>query len=94
MNREAENLGTEIVMITHYSQTLPRIVSRAQVDGVVRMLGGVEIDKGLPPMPVPWISILYDVPDADLITVDNFSGMRAVGRQVCALGHRRIAFIG
>lgn len=94
MNREAEDSGIEVVMMTHYKRTLPRIVARGQVDGVVRLLGDIEIGEGLPPMPVPWISLLYDVPDVDLVAVDNAAGMQEVGRYVCSKGHRRIAFIG
>ncbi|MDA0323823.1 MAG: LacI family DNA-binding transcriptional regulator [Verrucomicrobia bacterium] len=94
MNREADAIGMEIVMMTHYNASLPRIVARGQVDGVVRLLGDIEFAKGLPAMPMPWVSILYDVPQADLITVDNFTGMRDVGRHICSHGHQRIAFIG
>jgi LacI family transcriptional regulator len=94
MNAEGEALGSEIVMVTHCHSRLPLIASRRQVDGVIRMLGDIEVAKGVSASPVPWVSVLYDVPGIDLVTVDNAAGAREVGRYVCARGHRRLAFIG
>ena len=34
------------------------------------------------------------MPGADLVTVDNRAAARDLGRHLCGLGHRRIAFIG
>jgi len=94
MNDEAESIESEIVMVTRCRKELPLIVSRQQVDGAIRLLGDLEVASGVHRLLVPWVSILYDVPDVDLVTVDNFGGAREVGRHLCKLGHRRIAFIG
>lgn len=94
MTREADATGIEIVMTSHANGAAPRIVARGHVDGVIRLLGDVQLTEGYGALPVPWISVLYDIPEVDLVTVDNFSGMHAVGRYICSHGHRRIAFIG
>lgn len=94
MNDEGEAMGTEIVMVTRCRDRLPLIISRRQVDGAIRLLGDIEVAKGITRPTVPWVSVLYDIPDVDLVTVDNFTGAREVGRHLCSLGHRRFAFIG
>jgi LacI family transcriptional regulator len=94
MNREGTEKGLEVVMMTHFRGDLPLIVSRGQVDGMIRLLGDLDLAKGNTTAPVPWVSVFYDVPDVDLVTVDNFGGARQVGRFLCARGHRRIAYIG
>jgi LacI family transcriptional regulator len=96
MNEAARKADLEVVMVTSSvsGTEFPRVVMRKQVDGVVRLLGDLEVDRGVTPCPVPWVSLLYDVPGIDLVTVDNFVGARAVGRRLFALGHRRVAFIG
>lgn len=94
MNEAARKAGLEVIMVTRSLTKFPRVVMRRQVDGVLRLLGDVEVDVGVEPCPVPWVSLLYDVPGVDLVTVGNFEGMRAVGRHLCGLGHKRIAFIG
>jgi len=81
-------------MVTRLNGVLLRIVLRHQVDGMIRMLGDIELTRGVLPSPVPWVSILYDVPGANLVTVDNRSGGQALGRLLAAQGHRRVAFIG
>jgi LacI family transcriptional regulator len=96
MNEAARKADLEVIMVTGSRSIteFPRIVMRKQVDGVVRLLGDLEVDQGVVPCPVPWVSLLYDVPGVDLVTVDNFAGARAVGHNLFALGHRRVAFIG
>jgi len=94
MNVEGEVIGSEIVMVTRYHDRLPLVVARKQVDGAVRLLGDLEYTQGIIRPGIPWVSLFYDVPDVDMVTVDNFSGAREVGRYVCRQGHRRIAFIG
>jgi len=94
MNAEAARIGSEIVTVTHSAGQLPLIVSRRQVDGTIRLMGDIEVAKGIHRPPVPWISLLYDIPDVDVVAVDNFGGALAVGRWLCALGHRRFAYIG
>jgi LacI family transcriptional regulator len=94
MNREGEVIGSEIVVITRCRRDLPLIVARRQVDGAVRMLSDVDLAKGFARPPVPWVSILFDVPDVDVVATDDFGGAREVGRYLCGKGHQRIAFIG
>lgn len=94
MNAEGEAIGSEIVMVTHCRDRLPLVVTRKQVDGAIRMMGDVEFERGIARPPVPWVSLFYDVPDVDVVTVDNFAGARSVGRLLCAKGHRRIAYVG
>jgi LacI family transcriptional regulator len=94
MNHEGDVIGSEIVMVTRCRSHLPLIVSRQQVDGAIRLLSDVDIDKGVTASPVPWVSLFYDVPDIDVVTVDNLTGAREVGRHLCRQGHKRIAFIG
>jgi LacI family transcriptional regulator len=94
MNREGAALGCEVVMVTRCTGQMPLIVSRRQVDGVLWMPADLDVARGAPAVPVPCVTLLYEIPGADLVTVDNFAGARAVGRRLCALGHRRIAFIG
>jgi len=94
MNQEAHQNNCDVVMVTRLNGALPRIVLRHQVDGMIRMLGDIELARGVLPSPVPWVSILYDVPGADLVTVNNRSGGQALGRLLATHGHRRVAFIG
>ncbi len=94
MNEEAHQTNCEVVILTHINGALPRIVLRHQVDGMIRMLGDLEMARGVLPSPIPWVSILYEVPGADLVTVDNAAGGLTLGRLLAAKGHRRVAFIG
>ncbi len=90
----AAETGVEVIMATHQVGALPLVVSRGQVDGVVRLVGATNIRSGQTACPLPWVSILFDVAGVDSVTIDNFSGARAVGRHLCELGHRRLAYIG
>ena len=94
MNDEGQAMGSEIVMVTRCRHAFPLIVSRQQVDGAIRLFGDVELSRVVDMHPVPWVSVFYEVSGVDLVTVDNFGGARSVGRHLCALGHKRIAFIG
>ncbi|MCG3147953.1 MAG: HTH-type transcriptional regulator DegA [Verrucomicrobiae bacterium] len=94
MNDEGAALGTEIVTCTRCRGKLPLIVARQQVDGVIRLLGDVELTNAGDRPVMPWVSVLYEVPQVDLVTVDNFHGADQVGQHLCRLGHRRIGFIG
>ncbi len=73
---------------------LPRVVTRRQVDGLIWLLSEVAMHAGPVHSPVPWVSILYDVPEADTVLVDNREGGRQLGEHLAALGHRCVAFVG
>jgi DNA-binding LacI/PurR family transcriptional regulator len=90
-----KQLGQEVVFVPDVTPgELPRIVLRRQVDGVVRLPCDADVLRGSAACPVPWVSILFDMPGADLVTVDNRAAARDLGRHLCGLGHRRMAFIG
>lgn len=93
--REASReLGTEILLSGHVLDELPLVVTRGQVDGVIRLPGDDDIAAGRVTCPLPWVSLLYDIPGVDLVGIDNRAGALEVGRHLCSLGHRRIGFIG
>ncbi len=94
MNEEGDKIGSEILMATRCRRSFPLIVMRRQVDGVIKILNDVEITQGITSIPVPWVSLFHDVDGVDLVTVDNFSGAREIGRLLARLGHRRLAYIG
>ena len=94
INQAAENDNYDVVIVTRVNGSLPRVVLRRQVDGVIRMLGDLEIARGILPCPLPWVSVLYDVDKVDLVSVDNLASCREIGRRLGSLGHRHAAFIG
>ncbi|MBI2192484.1 MAG: LacI family DNA-binding transcriptional regulator [Planctomycetes bacterium] len=93
IRQAGRDLGIETVMSGVVSE-LPLVVTRRQVDGVIRMIGDRDLENGPVGCPLPWVSLLYDMPGADLVTIDHVAASREVGRYLCSLGHRRIAFIG
>ncbi|MBI2192931.1 MAG: LacI family DNA-binding transcriptional regulator [Planctomycetes bacterium] len=94
LSTQAAQIACEVVLITHPIGQLPLIVSRGQVDGVVRLLGDLEIASGAVGCPTPWISLFWDIPEADLVTVGQEAAFWKIGRHLAQLGHRRVAFIG
>lgn len=90
----AQEINWEVVLPVRCRQRTPLVVARRQVDGVVRVLRQHEADAGHSELPVPWVSILFAVKGTDSVTVDNAAGAAAVGRHLCTLGHRRVAFVG
>lgn len=89
----AKSADTEIIVAPHVESELPRVVLRRQVDGVIWLLSDINILKGAH-CPVPWVSLLFDVPGADVVAIDNTSAAQAIGRHLAGLGHRQVAFIG
>ena len=90
----AAQFGSEVIVAPRMEEDYPRVVRRKQVDGVVHLLSDGVLEKGIPDCPVPWVSILFDVSGADVVTVDNRAAMRDLGCHLARLGHRRFAFIG
>lgn len=90
----ARATGWEVVLPVCSLQDTPLVVARRQVDGVVRLLTQHRADQGNLELPLPWVSVLFDVKGADVVTVDNVEAGLKIGRHLCAQGHRRIAFIG
>lgn len=87
--------GNEVVFLAPMTcDKLPLIVARQQVDGVIWMLGDIAVQEGRASCPLPWVSIFFDVPPADLVTVDQSSGGRVLGEHLGALGHRTVAYVG
>lgn len=91
---QGRELGLEVLIVTQEGEDVPLIARRRQVDGIVRVLGDLQVLGGRTACPVPWVSVLYDVPGIDAVTVSNYQGAFAVGRHVAEQGHRRVAFIG
>ncbi len=94
VGEQAREFKWEVVIPIVTRLAIPLVVARKQVDGAVRMLHQEEADSGHIALPVPWVSVLFDVPNVDVVTVDNQAGARLVGRHLADLGHRQIAFIG
>jgi len=90
----AEELGVETVLTGRVNGDLPLLVHRGQVDGLVCLLNDIQVSKGHEPVPVPCVSILYHLPGADVVAIDNVAGAREVGRFICEQGHKTMAFIG
>jgi LacI family repressor for deo operon, udp, cdd, tsx, nupC, and nupG len=90
----AAQFGSEVIVAPRMEEDYPRVVRRKQVDGVVHLLSDSVLQDGISDCPVPWVSILFDVSGADVVTVDNRAAMRDLGRHLARLGHRRFAFIG
>jgi len=87
-------LGYDFLVCNYYERFLPRVVMRGHVDGALRLLLESDMVNGYPECPVPWVSLLHDIPGHDAVLVDNRAAGRAVGAHLYALGHRHIAFIG
>jgi len=90
----AAQFGSEVIVAPRMEEEYPRVVRRKQVDGVVHLLSDSVLQDGIPDCPVPWVSILFEVSGADVVTVNNRAAMRDLGRHLARLGHRRFAFIG
>lgn len=89
----ASDRDMETILAGHYQPDWPLVVQRGQVDGVICLLGDIDIEKQPGSPGVPCVSLFYDLPGADLVTADNAGGMREVARHLCELGHRRIAYM-
>jgi DNA-binding LacI/PurR family transcriptional regulator len=72
----------------------PLAVTRQEVDGVIMPLGNEFTRHPLFPAPVPAVFIFNGPAGADVVTVANFDACLAVGQNLAALGHRRVAYIG
>jgi LacI family transcriptional regulator len=94
ISERARALNWEVLLPLTIRHEIPLIVARKQVDGVLRLLGQEEADAGPPALPLPWVSIFFDVPGVDVVTVDHMEGARMLGRHLLAQGHRNLAFIG
>lgn len=90
----AAQFGSEVIVAPRMEEEYPRVVRRKQVDGVVHLLSDSVLQNEIPDCPVPWVSILFDVSGADVVTVNNRAAMRDLGRHLARQGHRRFAFIG
>lgn len=90
----AAEIGSEVIVAPRMERQFPRVVRRGQVDGVVHLPSDNLLDSGIPPCPVPWVSILFDVPGHDVVPVDIDDSMRQIARHLARFGHRRFAFIG
>lgn len=91
---DALKSGNEVIIAPRMGTEFPRVVRRKQVDGIVRMLGEAALRCADVPCPVPWVSILYDVPGPDVVSIDHCAATRDLGRHLGRLGHRRFAFLG
>lgn len=90
----ARAAGNEVIVAPHVQSVLPRVVLRRQVDGVIWLLGDENLLHGMTECPVPWVSLLFDVPNADVVAIDAAAAARAIGQHLTALGHRQVAFVG
>ncbi|OPZ24892.1 MAG: HTH-type transcriptional regulator DegA [Lentisphaerae bacterium ADurb.BinA184] len=86
--------GYELVIAPNARGALPRVVLRRQVDGVVWLISQMDVQAGRTSCPVPWVGLLYDVPETDVVLVDNAGGAKALGRHLAELGHRRVGYVG
>lgn len=92
--QRANELAWDVVLPFTHNRRTPLVVARKQVDGVIRLLSQDTIASGKTDLPVPWVSMLFDVKGADVVTVDNTAGAEMVGRHLCGLGHRKVAYVG
>jgi len=95
--RGAGETGHEIITSVHAYGTLPQVVLRGQVDGLIRMLSQCDYVRRIPPLPrspVPTVSILYPAPGADVVGVDHFGSARALGLYLGGMGHSIAACVG
>ena len=86
--------GSEVIVVPRMERQFPRVVRRGQVDGVVHLPSDNLLDSGIPPCPVPWVSILFDIPGHDAVLVDIEDSMWQIAGHLARFGHRRFAFIG
>lgn len=92
----ARELACEIVVSLHSKNSLPQVVARRQVDGLVRLMNQSDYQAGGQPSaaPVPTVSVLYPVPGADVVSVDHFGSARALGLYLGALRPGLAAYVG
>ncbi len=91
----AQAMDNEIVMVPRVGKTLPRVVLRRQVDGVIWLLSDENILRGGHiACPVPWVSVLFEIPGTDVVKIDNVGSARSIGSHLASLGHRKVAFVG
>lgn len=94
ITQRAREINWEVVLPLSTRHEIPLIVARKQVDGVLRLLGQQEADAGPAALPTPWVSIFFDVPGVDVVTVDHTEAGRLLGRLLLEMGHRKLAFMG
>lgn len=95
IERGADEAGSDLLIAPRaFPNRLPRVVIRRQVDGVVWLLSDADFFTRDPTCPVPFVSVLFAVPGADQVAVDDRGAMQALGKHLADLGHRRIAFVG
>lgn len=99
IERGAKEFGSELLMVTssvaaNRANVLPRVVIRRQVDGVVWLLSEIDLLHLTEPCPVPLVCLLFPLPGADVVAVDDHGAMRVMGEHLAKLGHRHVAFVG
>jgi LacI family transcriptional regulator len=96
IERAAAKSGDEMLLVTAGSSEnpFPRVVVRRQVDGVIWMPSEQDVAYVTASCPVPLVTLLFAVPGADVVAVDDHAAMRAMGEHLARKGHRRVAFIG
>ena len=91
----AEEVGNELIVAPRARfRQHPRVVARRQVDGVVWLMSDMDLEANEPSCPVPMVSVLFPVPNADLVATNDRDAMRAMGERLAQSGHRRVAFVG
>jgi DNA-binding LacI/PurR family transcriptional regulator len=94
ISERSREINWEVVLPITSRHGIPLIVARKQVDGVLRLLRQHEADTAPTSLPIPWVSLLHDIPNHDVVTVDNLAGGRAIGAFLLEQRHRNAAYIG
>lgn len=91
----ARESGHEVMVAAHAEEELPRVVTRGQVDGLVRLMASSDFRKQpVVAAPVPTVSILFPIPGADVVSVDHFGSAYDLGLHLGSLRPGIAAHIG
>ncbi len=91
----ARETGHEVIVSAHAEESLPRVVARGQVDGLVRLMCQDDYKMGRAVgAPVPTVSILFPMPNADVVSVDHFGSARELGVHLGSLRPGIAAYVG
>jgi len=91
----ARETGHEVIVSAHAEEDLPRVVTRGQVDGLVRLMCQDDYKREhMVAAPVPTVSILYPVPGADVVSVDHYGSARELGLHLGSLRPGIAAYVG